>query len=141
MNRRAQSGVALIEALISFLILAIGILGVLYFQAFLISSMTVNGQRAEATILADELISMAQTDPANAGCLANAGNLACGSANAAAFFQQWLARAAQRLPGAAQLAPIVTHDADRTFTVALRWRQKDGGIERNHLVRTQLMAD
>lgn len=137
---RASRGVALIEALIALTVLAVGVLGTLYFQGFVMSSATVSSQRLEAALLADELIAMAHSDTANAGCYANAGVTACGSAAAAAYMADWTARALARLPGAASHLPVVNFAADRTFTVTLQWVQKDGAVVRNHTMATQIGA-
>lgn len=139
-SARASRGVALIEALVAVTVLAIGVLGTLYFQGFVMSSATVSSQRLEASLLADELIAMAHSDTANAGCYANTGVTACGSATAAAYMADWTARTLARLPGAASHLPVVNYAADRTFTVTLQWVQKDGAVVRNHTMATQIGA-
>lgn len=133
-----QRGVALIEALIGVAVLAIGVLGSLYFQGFMVSSNTVSGQRMEAAMLAQELIAMASSDADNVGCYATVGGGACGSPQATTYLLDWLARASARLPGAAANPPSVELLADGTYTVTLRWKQKDGGTIRNHRVATQI---
>jgi type IV pilus assembly protein PilV len=133
-----QQGFALVEALISVVVLAIGVMGLLYFQGFLISSATVGNQRVEASLLAEELVSMASADPINAGCYANSGVTTCASAGARDYLTAWVLRATARLPGADTLPPTAVLANDRTYTVTLQWKQKDGGTIRNHRVATQI---
>ncbi len=134
----AQRGVALIEALIGLMVLAIGVLGSLYFQGFMVSSNTVSTQRMEAAMLAQELIAMASSDVDNVGCYATAGGGGCGSAQAGTYLADWLARATARLPGASANPPTAVLQADGVYTVTLFWIQKDGGTTRNHRVATQI---
>ncbi len=133
-----QQGFALVEALISVVVLAVGVMGLLFFQGFLISSATVGNQRVEASLLAEELVSMASADPINAGCYANSGVTTCASAGARDYLSAWELRAKARLPGAAALPPTAVLANDRTYTVTLQWMQKDGGTIRNHRVATQI---
>ena len=137
-RRIKESGFALIEALISMVVLAVGVVGLLFMNGFLMSSATVSNQRLAASLLADELITMAQTDPSNAGCYATSGVTTCASPSAGQFRVDWSSRVQARLPGAAALPPVVDMDADRTFTVTVQWRQKDGSVTRNHRVATQI---
>jgi len=133
-----QGGFALIEALISIVVLSVGVVGLLFMNGFLISSATVSNQRLSASLLADELITMAQTDPTNAGCYATTGVTTCASVTAGQFRTDWVNRVKARLPGASSLPPVVDMAADRTFTVTLQWRQKDDGLTRNHRIATQI---
>lgn len=135
---RLQRGVALIEALIGLMVLAVGVLGSLYFQGFMVSSNTVSLQRMEAAMLAQELIAMASSDPANVDCYATGGGGGCASGQASAYFADWLGRVATQLPGAAANPPTAVLQAGGVYTVTLFWIQKDGGITRNHRVATQI---
>lgn len=55
--RRNSRGVALIEVLVSVLLLAVGILGVIGLQSTLVQASTDNRMRATATLLAGEIVS------------------------------------------------------------------------------------
>ena len=133
-----ERGVALIEALIAITVLAVGVLGTIYFQGFVMSMTTVSQQRLEASMFSEELLGMVLSDPTNAGCYANAGVTTCASANAAAFMTDWTTRAQARLPGSSTHPPAVTFAADRSFTITLQWVQKDGATVRNLIVATQI---
>jgi len=135
---RSAGGFALIETLVSSAVLGMGVIGLLFVNGFLIASATVGNQRLAASLLADELITMAQTDPANAGCFANTVTTTCTSPAAGQFLTDWSARVTASLPGASSLPPVVEMRVDRTFTVTLQWRQKDSGLTRNHRVATQI---
>lgn len=57
LKRQYTRGVALIEVLVSVLLLAVGILGVIGLQGTLIQASTDNRNRANATLLAGEVLS------------------------------------------------------------------------------------
>ena len=139
-GRANQSGLALIESLVGVLVLAVGVLGALYFQGFMVAAATGSTQRIEASLLAEELVAMALSDAANAGCYALSGTTTCASPSASAYLSTWQARVMSSLPGADSLAPSVQFAADRTFTVTLQWRQKETGTVRNHTLATQIRS-
>ncbi len=60
--RRRQKGVALIEALIGFLIFAIGVLGLIGLQASMSKAQTGAKVRADATLLANEVVGLMWAD-------------------------------------------------------------------------------
>lgn len=135
-----STGFALIEALVSIVVLAVGVVGLLITSGFLVTATTVSNQRLSAALLADELIAMAQADPANAGCYATSGVTTCASASAAQFRNAWVQRVQNELPGAVTLPPAVQWGVDRTFTVTVQWRQPDSGLTRNHRVATHIAS-
>lgn len=63
---RRQRGVALLEAMIAAVILAIGLLGTVGLQARSYAAISDAGQRAEATLAADELLSIMNANNAPA---------------------------------------------------------------------------
>jgi type IV pilus assembly protein PilV len=65
MRRSTQQGIALVEAMIATVILAIGLLGTIGLQARAYSAMNDAGARAEATIASERLLGMMSTDMAN----------------------------------------------------------------------------
>jgi type IV pilus assembly protein PilV len=139
-RRVDQSGLALVESLVGLLVLAVGVLGALYFQGFMVAAATGSTQRIEASLLAEELVAMAHSDAANAGCYALTSTAPCASPSASAYLSTWRARVMSSLPGADSLEPTVQFSADRTFTVTLQWRQKETGTVRNHTLATQIRS-
>jgi type IV pilus assembly protein PilV len=65
MKPARQHGIALIEALLAVLLLGIGLLGTIGLQARSYSALTDAGMRAEATIAAEQLLGVMNTDLAN----------------------------------------------------------------------------
>jgi type IV pilus assembly protein PilV len=121
MNKFAQSGIMLLEALIGLLIFAIGILGLIGMQATAMKVTADSKYRAEATMYADQLINqMWADDRSNA-------NLTANYATGGAKYADWYAAItapSTGLPGAelAANAPTVTVDATNTVTVTIKWQ-------------------
>jgi type IV pilus assembly protein PilV len=110
--RRAarQRGSFLLEALISVLIVAFGVLGLIGLQARAIQNVDDAQYRGEAAYLANALIGqMWASDPATLG--ANFDNTSGGPA-----YTEFKAMVDQRLPGATALDPVVTVAAGPTAT-------------------------
>jgi type IV pilus assembly protein PilV len=138
MPRRQQSGMALLEVLVAVTLLAVGALGVLVVNGTLIAASTVGHQRAEAALLAQELIVMVTTDPAQAGCYATSGNTVCASSLARARRDDWQARVRARIPGALAEGVSADYAADQSFTVTLQWRSARSDQTRNLRLATHL---
>jgi type IV pilus assembly protein PilV len=133
--RRRQGGIALLEALLATLILAIGMLGTIGLQARAQSAINESGLRAEATIAADMLLGSMVNDQAN---LANYA-LAAGAAPSASL-APWHARTLAAIPGAA-IVVSVTPAADFSRTavvVSISWVRKTGGPTNRHLVTSYI---
>lgn len=135
---RPQAGMALLEVLVAVGLLAIGALAVLVVNGSLIAASTVGHQRAEAALLAQELIVMATTDPANAGCYANRGNTSCPSGVARSRLQDWQARVTDRIPGLLTDGAVAEYSADQTFVVTVQWRSARSAETRNLRLATHL---
>lgn len=131
-------GSALLEVLISVGLLAVGAMAVLLVNSTLIASSTVGYQRAEAALLAQELVVMASTDPGNAGCYATSGSTACSSEVASQRREEWQARVANRLPGLLSDGVVAQYDSDQTFMVTLQWRSARASEIRNLRLATHL---
>ena len=119
--RKGTKGIALIEALVGILIFTTGILGVVGLQAAMTREQGSAKTRADAAVLASELIGMMWIDSSN-GLNANLANYATGCTTGACA--QWLAKVAKELPSGT--AVIVT-DAAGTATITISWTSPTDG--------------
>ena len=123
--RRQQSGVMLLEALIAILIFSIGILGIVGMQASTIKASRDAKFRADAGLLANELIGQMWVGNRDGATLQ--GNFQTGGA----VYAPWATRVAATLPGAGATIypPLVTvtpgvvgpPQTSSTVTVTVRW--------------------
>lgn len=126
--RSASRGFALIEVMVSVLLFAIGILGLVGLQASMMQAQTASKVRADAANLADELTAIIWSDMNNiaayttAGC---AGNARCNG---------WLTKLPTVLPGGTlQTLTIdlggtsVTNPDYGLITITLNWTLPNGG--------------
>ena len=114
-----QKGVMLIEALLGILIFSIGILAMLGMQAVAMRATIDAKYRSEAGFLANEIIGVMWSDPANLGGYATASCAATLRCNA------WLTRVQSRLPNATGgNAPTIAIGGvnSRQVTVTVRWQ-------------------
>ena len=93
---RRQGGIALLEAMIATVILAIGLLGTIGLQARAYSALADADMRAEATIAAEKLLGVMANDTPNVGAYA----LAAGG-TPSAVLQPWVAETAKYIPNPA----------------------------------------
>jgi len=116
-----QRGVALIEALVAILILAVGILGLVGMQAAMTRAQGAGKFRADAANLANEVIGLMWTDrPQAVGTLAgNLGQYATANCSGYAPCRDWSAKVAQLLPQG--VATITTDTSTGAVTVSLTW--------------------
>ncbi len=124
--RKNQSGVMLLESLIAILIFSVGILGIVGMQASTIKASRDAKFRADAGLLANELIGQMWVGNRDGATLQ--GNFQTGGA----IYAPWAARVAAALPGAGATAfpPLVTvtpgvvgpPQTSSTVTVAVRWQ-------------------
>jgi Tfp pilus assembly protein PilV len=119
-----QRGAGLVEALIALLVLMVSTLGIAGLQVSMAAQASTNGQRLQAQVLADEILSLALVDAQNASCYTLPAAGACASAPAAAAAQNWSERAHVAL--ALNADPQIVLDADGSLTVRMAWRNKDG---------------
>lgn len=126
----------LLEALIGLLIFALGVLGLIGMQATATKVAADSKYRAEATMLADQLISqMWVDDRSNASLVTN--YVGSGGSGGPKYNEWYAAIAAARtgLPGAsiAGNEPTVTIDATNTVTVTIRWQAPGETASHNHI--------
>ena len=130
---RAQQGIALLEALIAMVILALGLLGTIGLQARSYSALADSAMRAEATLAADRLVGIMNNDVDNLAAY----QVALGAAAPAAL-APWAAETAAAIPGA-RCRVTVAVEAQRTrVDIEIRWRRKQGDDDNGHLVRAYI---
>lgn len=133
--KHKQSGIALLEAVIATLILAIGLIGAVGLQARAYSVLSDAGMRAEATMASEKLLAQMTVDQAN---LANYAYSGSGARNAAV--SAWYDETRTNIPGAA-ISVVVTPVAGTsrsTVTVSIGWTRKSGGGASSHQVTSYI---
>jgi type IV pilus assembly protein PilV len=133
---KRQDGIALLEALLATLILAIGLLGAIGLQARAYSALSDAGARAEATIATEKLLGLMANDQSNLAAFALTAGGTPGARLAA-----WYSETRAVIPGASvtvTLTPAV--GTTRTqVDIAIGWTRKAGGPVNTHRV-TAYMA-
>jgi type IV pilus assembly protein PilV len=140
-----QSGVTLVEALISILVFSFGILGLISLQANAIAFSDDAKQRADAALLVNQLIGrLAVASPtlaANFAHLPDSGAAVCTPAGAASTepaVVEWLAEVSDKLPGADSNQQKIEVDAvNDVVTITICWQSRTG-TQHNHTVTTQM---
>jgi type IV pilus assembly protein PilV len=117
----AQRGVALLEALLAAMILAIGLLGTIGLQARAYAALSDAGMRAEAAIAADRLLGIMNTD------LDNLEDYEIGADDdPSGRLAQWHAETLRQIPGATITVAVTPADgaAPAAVDIAISWRRK-----------------
>jgi type IV pilus assembly protein PilV len=148
-SRRHQQGVSLLEALISILIFAVGILAVVALQAASIRTSNDAKFRADASYLANQLVGRMWTDRANLAnyahnangafvCDTRVGTTVAAPANAS--LNAWLLTVNATLPGGSNGAQRVVVDAATNLvTITMCWRAgNDARDTRRFEISTQI---
>jgi type IV pilus assembly protein PilV len=131
---RHQQGVALLEALIAAVILAIGLLGTVGMQARSYAAISDAGQRAEATLAAEELLGIMNNDQANLAAYAVALN-----ATPPSRLSDWAAKTATRIPGATYSVVVTPGAVGAQVDITIRWTRRQGDQQNQHLVTSYIM--
>lgn len=136
MKKRQQSGIALLEALLATVILAIGLLGTIGLQARAYSAMASAGARAEATIATEKLLGMMASDQTNLAAFA----LVPGD-EPNQRLTAWYAETRSLIPNASiSISVTPTAGTNRTVVVvSISWVRKAGEPTNTHSV-TSYMA-
>ena len=141
--QKSQGGVVILEVLVSIVIFAVGVLGIVGLQA-VTAKAGINARfRTEAAALSDELVARAQTWTNMTTLETNftGTTVAGGTATGGTEYQSWsndrLARATTGLPGAqatvAFPAPLaVTPGAGVLMTVEISWQAPGGDSRSSH---------
>lgn len=136
-----QRGIALLEALIATLILAIGLLGTIGLQARAYSALSDAGMRAEATMAGEKLLAIMANDQ---GALqANLPNYALAAAAVTPSVQvaPWLAQTQALIPGASVVVTVTPNGATLCqVDIAISWTRKTGDKANVHRVTSYIAA-
>jgi type IV pilus assembly protein PilV len=119
-----QRGIALLEALLAVLLLAIGLLGTIGLQARAYSALSESGMRAEATIASEKLLGVISNDQDNAGDYALAANGVPGAA-----LTDWYAETRKHIPGASitvTVGALVAGSSRRQVDIVISWVREKG---------------
>lgn len=129
---RHQGGVALLEALIAALLLAIGLLGTIGLQARAYSSLSDAGMRIEATIAAERLLGVMTSDSAHMSDYALASGAAPGSR-----LVPWYNATRRNIPGAAVTVAVTpaAGSGPAAVTITIGWQRKANDPANVHTVR------
>jgi len=136
-RRRTQRGIALLEALLAVLMLAIGLMGTLAMQARSVADLSEAGLRAEATIAANQLLGAMNADRKN---LLSYGVSAGGAP--AGPTADWHNEVLTRVPGAKVEVKVADKSAEFTnrveVDIAIGW-QRTGSSQANvHRIKSYL---
>lgn len=118
----------LIEALIGILIFSIGILALMGMQAVSMRATIDSKYRSEASFLANEIVGIMWSDPAN---LASYASSDCASTTAC---NTWLTKVATRLPNASGANAPTIAVASRQVTVTVRWQREGDTVSQHNIV-------
>ncbi len=127
---RRRQGMALIEALVAAVLLAIGLIGVIGLQARSQGALADAGMRAEAVIAANRLLGTMALDQANLS-----GYALAASGTPGARLQPWVDETRAHIPGAAMLVTVgAAADGRRRVAVTISWARKSGTASNTHSV-------
>jgi type IV pilus assembly protein PilV len=132
---RKQQGIALLEALLAAALLAIGLLGTIGLQARAYSALSEAGVRAEATIAAEKLLGVMNTDQANLSAYTLAANGIPGTRLAT-----WYNQTRTLIPGA-QIVVAVSTPAGASSSavdITISWRRQANGPANAHRITSYI---
>jgi type IV pilus assembly protein PilV len=139
MMKKQQSGIALLEALIAIVILAVGLLGAIGLQARAYSALSEANLRADATMAAEQLFGIMSNDQSHLSEYA----MAAGG-TVPARLTNWCARTKANIPGTATTITVTvtpSTDASRTaVSVAISWKRNDNGPINSHVINSYIAA-
>lgn len=128
--RPVAQGMALIEALVAAVLLAIGLLGVIGLQARSQGALADAGMRAEAVIAANSLVGTMTVDQANL-----AGYALAAGGTAGARLQPWLTETRNHIPNADVVVGVDAASGGRTrIAITISWARKSGAAANTHSV-------
>ena len=137
LRRRTQRGMAMVEAMIAVVILAIGVIGTLGLQMYSQRALNEAGMRSEATIAATELIGVMNADPANLSEYALSADGTPGERIA-----PWHDALQALLPGASAVVEVSDPD-DAGLTevvIQIQWKRDPAEAVNTHRIVTYLSA-
>lgn len=116
---RRQGGVALLEAMIATVILAIGLLGTIGLQARAYSALADADQRAEATIAAEKLLGVMANDTPDLGLYALAAN-----GTPSSVLQPWVTETQHNIPSAVITITLTPLTGYTQVDILIKWTRK-----------------
>lgn len=128
-----ESGIALIEALISVLLLSLGILGLIGLQGSMSANLTDAKYRAEASFLANQLLGQMWIDQTNLAKYAISGSSCTQTYNQCS---DWLTKVGKELPGGG--ASVTLNGTAVTITVT--WRTPGVGVPHNYVLSANVVS-
>ena len=128
MKKDHQSGSVLLEALISILIFAFGVLALFGMQAVAMKNMSQSNYRAAAVYMASQLIGSVQGD------INHLADYQYTSGTANAKVDPWIAELSAVLPQAG--AAVTADTANSTITVTVSWQAPGNDTRHQHTVST-----
>ena len=151
--KRDQSGVMLLEAMIAILIFSLGVLGVVAMQAMAVSASRDAKYRADAALLADELLGKMWASDRTGSVLKTAyeGDGMAGATSPThpvavdgAAYTTWAARVAATLPGVGDAPPVVlvTEGAvgyASTVQVWVNWRSPNDSTTHVYRIEARII--
>ncbi len=124
MHRSSQRGIALIEAMIATVILAIGLLGTIGLQARAYSAINDASARAEATMASEKLFGLMSTD-----MLDLSSYVLPEGGDGGTKLGPWVKEVKNAIPGAAaavSVKPNSNGTSSTEVTVTIKWQRKAG---------------
>ncbi len=131
--QRSQAGVAMIEALVSVVMLALGVLALIGLQAAMNANVTESKYRAEASYLANELVGQMWVDQINLTKYAVASG-ACTATYGSCT--DWLTKVGKRLPAGS--ATVAINGVEVTITVT--WQTPGTGMPHSFLLMANVVS-
>lgn len=125
-----QTGITLVESLISLLLISIALLGVAGLQLLSLQDARDARWRADAVSLSSSAADLVRAQPEDAGQFEVSGGnetiAACngGDADICQRMEDWLADVTQALPNSLAAVDVQAESSAERVTVTLRWRQQ-----------------
>ncbi len=136
LRHKAQGGIAMLEALLAIVILAIGVIGTVGLQARSVAALADAGLRAEAAIAANKLLGVMNTDMANLGSYQVAAGAVPPTRLAA-----WHAETVRLIPGATiavAVAQGAAAAAPARVAITIGWQRTANSPANNHSIVSYL---
>jgi type IV pilus assembly protein PilV len=137
-----RNGFALIEGLISLVILSIGILGLVGMQARVIQDNGESQIRSKAGFFATSLLGAAASQPEFVNCFVvnSTPSDVCNSVDVQTFVNAWVANVQATLPGSTgALQPLVEYDSVTGYLkVTLQWKMNSDIMTHNFIAVTEI---
>jgi len=135
LRRRAQRGIALMEALVAVVLLGVGLLGIVGLQARSYSALADTSMRAEATMAADKLLGVMGADTANLASYAMSMGGTPGSR-----LGPWCTETRKQIPGAGiqvEVNPVLNTTRTKVV-ITISWARKANTAANQHVITSYI---